>query len=137
MAIYRVPRADGRLIGVGFSTFTEQTAHGTKVFAAWGLPLAPGFEQATVKLTASGTVEVHSGNHRFGQGLDDVDAQALVEELTQWATQDRFVYEHAWQQHDVVMWDNTWTMHLVMPYDAATQRRVMHRTNFAGVEAVL
>src|SRR5208283_3431661 len=37
---------DGRLVGVGFATYTEQTAHGTKVFAAWGLPLVPGYEQA-------------------------------------------------------------------------------------------
>ena len=33
---------EGRYIGVGFATYTEQTAHGTKVFAAWGLPLVPG-----------------------------------------------------------------------------------------------
>ena len=31
--------ADGRLIGVGVATYTEQTAHGTSVFAAWGIPL--------------------------------------------------------------------------------------------------
>ena len=37
----------------------------------------------------------------------------------------------------MVMWDNTWTMHLVMPYDQATQRRVMHRTAISGTEAVL
>ncbi len=44
------PEPDGRLIGIGFATFTEQTAHGTKVFGAWGLPLVPGYEQAMVKV---------------------------------------------------------------------------------------
>jgi carbon-monoxide dehydrogenase large subunit len=73
--------ADGRLIGIGFSTFTEQTAHGTKVFAAWGLPLVPGYEQATVKVTPSGTVEVRSGNHSFGQGLETTIAQVACEWL--------------------------------------------------------
>ncbi|HEX5325027.1 MAG TPA: molybdopterin cofactor-binding domain-containing protein, partial [Acetobacteraceae bacterium] len=34
--------AEGRYLGVGFATYTEQTAHGTKVFAAWGTPLVPG-----------------------------------------------------------------------------------------------
>ena len=73
--------ADGRLIGIGFSTFTEQTAHGTKVFGAWGLPLVPGYEQATVKLTPSGSVEVRSGNHSFGQGLETTLAQVASEML--------------------------------------------------------
>ena len=75
------PEPDGRLIGVGFATFTEQTAHATKVFAAWGLPLVPGYEQAMVKLTPSGTVEVRSGNHAFGQGLETTLAQVASEQL--------------------------------------------------------
>ena len=75
------PEPDGRLIGVGFSTFTEQTAHGTRVFGAWGLPLVPGYEQATVKLAPSGAVEVRSGNHSFGQGLETTLAQVASEQL--------------------------------------------------------
>ena len=75
------PEPDGRLIGVGFSTFTEQTAHGTRVFGAWGLPLVPGYEQATVKLAPSGAVEVRSGNHSFGQGLETTLAQIASEQL--------------------------------------------------------
>jgi carbon-monoxide dehydrogenase large subunit len=77
----QIPEADGRLIGVGFSTFTEQTAHGTKVFAQWGLPLVPGYEQAMVKLAPSGAVEVRSGNHSFGQGLETTLAQIASEQL--------------------------------------------------------
>ena len=77
----RTPEPDGRLIGIGFSTFTEQTAHGTKVFGAWGLPLVPGYEQAMVKLAPSGTVEVRSGNHSFGQGLETTLAQVASEQL--------------------------------------------------------
>ena len=77
----RSPEPDGRLIGVGFSTFTEQTAHGTRVFGAWGLPLVPGYEQAMVKVAPSGTVEVRSGNHSFGQGLETTLAQVASEHL--------------------------------------------------------
>ncbi|MGE0007299.1 MAG: xanthine dehydrogenase family protein molybdopterin-binding subunit [Parvibaculaceae bacterium] len=72
---------EGRYLGVGFSSFTEQSAHGTKVFAAWGLPLVPGYEQAMVKLTPSGSVEVRSGNHSFGQGLETTIAQVASEWL--------------------------------------------------------
>lgn len=75
-------RQSGRSLGIGFSTFTEQSAHGTKVFAAWGLPLVPGYEQAMVKLTPSGSVEVRSGNHSFGQGLETTLAQVASEWLT-------------------------------------------------------
>ena len=70
-------------------------------------------------------------------GWCEEETRSLVEELTEWAIQDRFVYQHSWLQHDVVMWDNTWTMHMVLPYDVTSQRRVMHRTAIAGVEAVL
>lgn len=74
-------RAQGRYLGLGLATFTEQSAHGTKVFAAWGLPLVPGYEQAMVKITPSGSVEVRSGNHSFGQGLETTLAQVAAEWL--------------------------------------------------------
>ena len=78
----RSAETDGRLIGVGFSTFTEQTAHGTKVFAQWGLPLVPGYGQAMVKHAPSGTLEVRSGNHSFGQGLETTLAQVASEQIS-------------------------------------------------------
>jgi carbon-monoxide dehydrogenase large subunit len=65
----------GRHIGIGFATYTEQSAHGTKVFAAWGLPLVPGFDQAHVKLTPDGALEVKAGIHTIGQGLETTLAQ--------------------------------------------------------------
>ncbi|GAB4297764.1 MAG: xanthine dehydrogenase family protein molybdopterin-binding subunit [Roseovarius sp.] len=74
-------RRQGRYLGLGLATFTEQSAHGTKVFAAWGLPLVPGYEQAMVKITPSGSVEIRSGNHSFGQGLETTLAQVASEWL--------------------------------------------------------
>ena len=55
---------DGRLIGVGFSIFCEQGAMGTAVLAAWGRPVVPGYEQATVRLTADGDLEFASAPTR-------------------------------------------------------------------------
>ncbi len=40
---------------------------------------------------------------------------ALIDELTAFATQERFVYRHCWQAGDLLMWDNRCTMHQVMP----------------------
>ncbi|WP_160123411.1 xanthine dehydrogenase family protein molybdopterin-binding subunit [Rhodovarius lipocyclicus] len=65
----------GRYLGIGFATYTEQSAHNTKVFAAWGLPLVPGYDQAQVKLTPDGALEVRAGIHTIGQGLETTLAQ--------------------------------------------------------------
>ena len=69
-------------------------------------------------------------------GMAESDAFALIDELTAWATQERFVYRHRWREGDLLMWDNRCTMHQVMPYDRRGQRRVMHRTALAGREPV-
>ena len=66
---------DGRLIGVGLSIFTEQAAHGTSVYAAWGIPMIPGYEQATARLTPDGGLELRVGVHSHGQGLETTLAQ--------------------------------------------------------------
>jgi len=66
------------------------------------------------------------------EGLGEDESRALLDELIAFATQDRFVYRHKWQKHDVIFWDNRCTMHAVMPYDAANERRVMHRTTIVG-----
>ena len=72
---------DGRKLGVGFAVFCEQAAHGTTVYAAWGVPMIPGYEQATVRLTASGGLEVRVGVHSHGQGLETTLAQVANEVL--------------------------------------------------------
>ncbi|MBB1629479.1 xanthine dehydrogenase family protein molybdopterin-binding subunit [Cupriavidus sp. UME77] len=66
---------DGRRIGIGTATYTEQSAHGTSVFATWGLPVVPGHDQASVKLTADGGLEVRVGVHSHGQGMETTFAQ--------------------------------------------------------------
>jgi alpha-ketoglutarate-dependent 2,4-dichlorophenoxyacetate dioxygenase len=58
--------------------------------------------------------------------------RALIEELTEFATQERFVYTHQWTVGDLVLWDNRCTMHRGRPYDP-TQRRVLHRTTVSDV----
>src|SRR5207237_7720727 len=66
---------DGRLIGVGFATYCEQSAHGTSVFSTWGLPIIPGYDQATVRLVSGGGLEVRVGVHSHGQGMETTMAQ--------------------------------------------------------------
>ena len=68
-------------IGVGFASYCEQSAHGTSVFAAWGLPLIPGYDQATVRLMSGGGLELRVGVHSHGQGMETTLAQIAHEVL--------------------------------------------------------
>ena len=72
---------DGRKIGIGYASYCEQSAHGTSVFATWGLPLVPGYDQSAVKLTPDGGLEVRVGVHSHGQGMETTFAQLAHEIL--------------------------------------------------------
>src|SRR5919198_2235224 len=72
---------DGRLIGIGFASYCEQGAHGTSVFSGWGLPIIPGYDQATVRVTPDGGLEVRAGVHSHGQGMETTLAQ-IAHEVT-------------------------------------------------------
>jgi taurine dioxygenase len=65
------------------------------------------------------------------EGMEEADATAFIEELAEFAGQDRFVYRHKWETDDILMWDNRCTMHIVTPHDPM-ERRVMHRTTIVG-----
>src|SRR5258707_5323736 len=66
---------DGRRIGIGLSIFCEQAAHGTAVYAGWGIPMVPGHEPATARLTPDGGLELRVGIQSHGQGLETTLAQ--------------------------------------------------------------
>jgi aerobic carbon-monoxide dehydrogenase large subunit len=72
---------DGRLLGFGLSIYCEQAAHGTSVYAGWGIPMVPGHEQATVRVTPDGGLELRVGVHSHGQGLETTLAQVAFEIL--------------------------------------------------------
>jgi alpha-ketoglutarate-dependent 2,4-dichlorophenoxyacetate dioxygenase len=59
------------------------------------------------------------------------EARAFLRDLTEHATQSRFVYSHQWRQYDLVMWDNRQVMHRVRRFDE-TLVRDMRRTTVAG-----
>jgi carbon-monoxide dehydrogenase large subunit len=73
--------ADGRRIGVGFAIYCEQAAHGTSVYASWGVPMIPGFEQATARITPDGGLELRVGTHSHGQSHETTFAQVAHEIL--------------------------------------------------------
>ena len=66
---------DGRRIGVGFAMYAEQAGHGTSVYAAWGIPFVPGYEQCQARFTPDGALELRIGAHSHGQGLETTLSQ--------------------------------------------------------------
>jgi alpha-ketoglutarate-dependent 2,4-dichlorophenoxyacetate dioxygenase len=61
------------------------------------------------------------------------DGRLLLRELTEHATQSRFVYRHSWRAADLVIWDNLATMHRAVPYDDSKHRRELRRVTTLDV----
>ncbi len=72
---------DGRLIGIGFASFTEQTAHGAAEFASRGASIIPGFESCTARVLPDGSLVLMVGIQSHGQGLETTLSQIACEEL--------------------------------------------------------
>lgn len=65
------------------------------------------------------------------------EAQILLRELTEHATQREFVFTHRWRLGDLVMWDNRATMHRARRYDDMVYPRDLRRTTVTdGVATV-
>lgn len=60
-------------------------------------------------------------------GMPKAEGLELVQDLVEFATQDRFVYRHKWQVGDVLMWDNRCTLHTGTLFDDTKYVREMHR----------
>ena len=67
--------------------------------------------------------------------LDDEEGKALLDELLDWCTQDRFTYLHTWSKGDMVIFNNPGLLHRSRPYDEASGR-VLHRATVKGAEAI-
>jgi alpha-ketoglutarate-dependent 2,4-dichlorophenoxyacetate dioxygenase len=109
---------------LGFSDFNDEENQ--------ALPPVP---QALVrKHPATGRLNLYVASHA-GRilGMDDAEGQALLQRLTEHATQRQFVYTHRWRLNDLVMWDNRCTMHRGRPYDDLRWPRDMHRATVADV----
>jgi len=72
-------------------------------------------------------------------GMEERDALHLLDELLEFATQDRFQYRHQWRNGDMVMWDNRCLLHKANgDYDMSQVRylyRVMLKDELAAADA--
>jgi taurine dioxygenase len=68
-----------------------------------------------------------SGGTRGFVGMDQAESFALIDELTEFVTQERFVYRHKWRKGDVLVWDNRCTLHTGTLFDDTKYIRELHR----------
>ena len=61
------------------------------------------------------------------------EARAFIRDLTEHATQRRFVYSHPWQVNDLVMWDNRSVMHRATQFNDLKEKRDLRRTSIKGI----
>lgn len=90
-----------------------------------------------VRTSASGRKCLYLGAHADHiVGMPIEEGRALLSELAEFASQDRFVYSHNWRQGDLVIWDNRCTLHRATPYAYQEHKRDLRRTtiNESGPE---
>jgi carbon-monoxide dehydrogenase large subunit len=74
-------RREGRLVGLGFSSFAERTGYGTRTFALRKMGITPGLDNAHLRMDPSGNVTVMVGTCGHGQGHQTTLAQIAADEL--------------------------------------------------------
>jgi taurine dioxygenase len=65
-------------------------------------------------------------------GLEQAETAALLEELLEHATQERFQYRHKWLEGDMVIWDNRCLMHKANGDYPVAEVRYLYRLMLKG-----
>jgi alpha-ketoglutarate-dependent 2,4-dichlorophenoxyacetate dioxygenase len=71
------------------------------------------------------------------EGWPVPEAMALIRELTEFATQRQYVYQHSWQVGDLVIWDNRATMHRGRTYEDKVYPRDLRRVTVTSAASTL
>ncbi|HEX2115513.1 MAG TPA: TauD/TfdA family dioxygenase [Alphaproteobacteria bacterium] len=94
----------------------------------------PPVPQAMVRTNpVNGRKAIYVGAHASHiVGWPINEGRAFLKELTEFATQPRFVYRHKWRAGDLLVWDNRALLHRATAYDGVKYKRLMQRTTVAG-----
>jgi len=91
--------------------------------------MMPPAQHPLVRVSASGRKALYIGSHAYRiLGMDDSEAQALIDQLIAFASQPHFIYRHTWRQGDLVIWDNRCTLHRATEFDYLVHKRDLRRT---------
>ena len=73
----REPREDGRLVGIGFSSFVERTGYASSRFLARRGSQFGAHESVTLRANRSGGIDVYTGVSSMGQSSETAFAQVV------------------------------------------------------------
>jgi alpha-ketoglutarate-dependent 2,4-dichlorophenoxyacetate dioxygenase len=111
-----------QLFSRGILGFTDFTAAER---AKW----TPVRQRLVRRHPSTGCLSLYLSSHAGAiEGWPMPEARALLRDLTEHATERRFVYAHVWRPRDLVMWDNRVTMHRARRYDASAVRDMRRTT---------
>ena len=122
LSAYHSLYASQAKIGYVFETGTAYGYHDK------GAPIRPLVK--THPVTGRKALQIARHIYRI-PGMDDADAQALVDGLLRRACRPPRVYTHRWQPGDLLVWDNRCVLHRARPYDRS-EPRVLQATRIAG-----
>ncbi|MBC3190488.1 xanthine dehydrogenase family protein molybdopterin-binding subunit [Pseudonocardia sp. C8] len=71
----------GRVVGVGYSCFSERTGYGSGAFAQRKMQVVPGFDLSQITMDLDGTVSVTTGTLSHGQSHETTFAQIVADRL--------------------------------------------------------
>jgi alpha-ketoglutarate-dependent 2,4-dichlorophenoxyacetate dioxygenase len=107
---------------LGFTDFTDAERE------KW----APVRQRLVRRHPSTGRLSLYLSSHAGAiEGWPVPEARALLRDLTEHATQRKFVYAQVWRPRDLVMWDNRVTMHRARRYNG-TEVRDMRRTTLTN-----
>lgn len=85
----------------------------------------------THPISGASTIYLSEGLTARIEELPEAEGRSLIVEVSDFATQEPYLYRHQWQPNDLVMWDNRSTMHRATDFDQRYQR-LMRRTTAKG-----
>jgi len=81
----------------------------------------------------SGWTSLYIGRWAYKiEGMDDGEAQELIDYLKDFAIRPEFIYRHKWRVGDALLWDNRCAQHCATPWDDSKYTRRMQRTTLEG-----
>ena len=86
-------------------------------------------------LPRTGRKTLYLASHAFRiVGWPVPDGRLLLRDLTEHATQRKFVYRHVWGVGDLVIWDNRCTMHRATPFEDLRYKRELRRVTTLDID---
>lgn len=126
----RRAKLDNMVLHHSYQHFMENREHGRMILSAELKAENPDVFHPLVRVhprNGRRALWASTGTVKEIVGVPNPEGLALVDELVEFITQDRFVYRHKWKVGDVLVWDNRCTLHTGTLYDDKKYDRLMHR----------